>query len=144
MGIGGDDRLEGGARHGRDVGGRQHLVEPLLADPADIVAGIRLPLVEDPEIDSGRLQQRREGLRDFLVARVERRIVADEPQHLHGLLARILDREWQRLGPGGPLALRFSERVAGLVDGLQGLLQQRVHVACFHELAERDLLLARD
>ena len=41
-----------------DVGVGEHLVQPLLADPAHIVAGIRFAVVENPEIDSRLVQER--------------------------------------------------------------------------------------
>ena len=63
----------------------ERLEQPLLANPADIVAGVALAVVEDPEIDTGSVQQPGERLGDALGARIERRVVADEPEHVDRL-----------------------------------------------------------
>ena len=91
--IGGNDPLEAGRPEGGDIGLGQMLVKALLADPPHIVAGVALRVVQDAEVDAGRMQQPCKDLRHLLVARVERRVVANEPQQVHRLLARILDRE---------------------------------------------------
>ena len=109
MRVRGDDTLERCARERIHVGGRQHFIEPFLAHPPDIVAGIRLAVVENPKIDARLMQQRGEDLRHLLIARIEGGIIADEPQHVDRLLARILDREGQSLAPSAALALRFAE-----------------------------------
>ena len=61
------------------------LEQPLLADPPDVVAGVALAVVEDPEVDAGRLQQPGQRACDALGARVEARVVADEPQDVDRL-----------------------------------------------------------
>ena len=38
----------------------ERLEQPLLADPADIVAGVALAVVEDPEVDAGRVEEPRQ------------------------------------------------------------------------------------
>ena len=38
----------------------ERLEQPLLADPADVVARVALAVVEDPEVDAGLVEQPRE------------------------------------------------------------------------------------
>ena len=65
-----------------------------------------------------------QGTADALVARVERRVVADEPEQLGRLLADVLHREGELAGPAWAFALLLAERVAGRVDPLQRRLEQ--------------------
>ena len=107
----------------------------LLRRPAARRCRRSIRLIENAEIDLGLVQQRGEGLRDLLIARIEGGVIADEPQHVHRFLAGVLDRKGQRLAPGAALALGLAERIAGLVNGLQGLGEQRVHGAVLDQLA---------
>src|SRR5258708_27868461 len=124
------------------------LVQTFLAHAPHVVAGIDFGLVQNAEVDAGALQQPRKGLGYLLIAGVERRVVADEPQQVDRLLARIFYGKGQTLGPRAALAFRLAKRVTELVDGLQGLLQQRIHLAALDELASHlnddRHMLARD
>ena len=60
----------------------EQLEQALLADPAHVVAGVALALVEQPERHAGVVQDPCDGLRGALHALVEGREVADEPDVL--------------------------------------------------------------
>ena len=113
----------------------QAFEQPLFADPADIVAGGPLALVKQGEVNASRTQQAGHRLVDLLVARVERGVVADEPQHIGGLLADVLDRKLEVLGPGPALARVLPEAVPQVRDGVEGGLQLGVHLALLHQMA---------
>ena len=99
--VGGEDRLELRVAERAHVLLDQQLEQPLLADPAHVVAGVALALVEQPERHAGVVEDPRDGLRGELHALVEGGEVADEPDVLHGLLARVRDLEVEALGPAG-------------------------------------------
>ena len=98
---------------------------PSSPDAADVAAGVLLGVVEDPEVDAGVPEDAGERLRRPHVARVERGVVADEPEDLGRLLADVLDLERQLLRPAPALALRLAERVARVVDRLERRLELR-------------------
>ena len=122
--VAGDDPVELAARDRRDVVLGERLEQPLLADAADVVAGVALAVVEDPEVDAGLVEQPGERAGDPLRARVEGRVVADEPEHVDRLLARVRDVEVELGRPAAALALVLAERVARLVDHLERRLQR--------------------
>ncbi len=128
-------RLNSHAGDRLDVLLRERAEEPFLAGAAHVVAGGLLRLEEDPDVDAGVVEDARERLGVALVARVERRVVADEPEDVDRLLARVLELEVELLRPARPLALRLAEGVAGRVDRLERGLEQRVHLAALDELA---------
>ena len=107
----------------------------LLADPSHVAAGVPLGVVEDSVVDAGLAEHPRERLGDLLVARVERGVVAEEPEELGRLLADVLHLERQVARPAPALALRLPERVARGVDRLERALEERVHLAALDELA---------
>ena len=72
---------------------------------------------------------------DFLIARVERAIVPDEPEHLGRRLADVLDLEFQLPRLGRTLARALAQGVAGVGNAVQRALQQRVEVALINQLA---------
>ena len=113
----------------------EHLEQALLADPAHVVAGIALTLVEQPKRDAGVVEDARDGPRRRLRALVEGREVADEPHVFDGLLARVRDLEIQPLGPAGAHARGLALRVALAAEVLQRLLQQWVHLALVDQAA---------
>jgi len=82
-----------------DIGIGEHLVQPFLAYTAHIVACIRFAIVQNPEIHAASCKEGGEGLGDFLVTRIEGRVVADEPQHFHRFLARVFDLETAGIAP---------------------------------------------
>ena len=128
VGVGREDLVEAGLPEGGHVLLDEHLVEALLADPADVVAGVALVLVEDAEVDAGVVEnpgQRAGQLGDPFV---EAGVVADEPQVADGLGAGVLRLEVEALGPPGPLAGRLPEAVALGGQVLQGVLQARLHL----------------
>ena len=127
MRIGGDHGFEVRGAERRHVRSRKHFVESFLPNPAHVVAGVRFAIVEDAEIHAGLAEQGGEGLTYLLVARVEGGVVADEPEYVHRLFACVLDGKGQRLRPCAALTPRLAEAVAGLVDGLQCLREQRFH-----------------
>ena len=79
-------RLNSQRRDGLDVALGEIDEEPFLARPPDVVAGVALAFVEDPEVDPGVVQDAGERLGDADVARVERGEVADEPEDSTGSL----------------------------------------------------------
>src|ERR1700675_4578718 len=86
-----------------------------------------------------------ESLRHELVARVERCVIADEPEDLRRLLANVLHVEVEFPRPARTLTACFPERVARLIDGFQRLLERRIHLAAFdkpsaHLVDDRDVL----
>src|SRR5438045_3355582 len=97
--VGREDPLEVAARQRLDVLLRERLPEPFLARAPDVAAARPLRVEEDPEIDPGVLEDPGERLRGALVARVERRVVADEPEQLDRLLPRVLHLELELLRP---------------------------------------------
>src|SRR6476660_5711144 len=119
--------------------------ETLFADSPDVAARVALGVVEDPEVDAGVAEDAGKSLRHALVARVERCVVADEPQNLRRLLANVLYVELELSRPARAPSACLSEGVAGLIDRLQGLLERRVHLAAFdqpsaHLVDDRDVL----
>ncbi len=58
--IGGHDAVELASGEGLDVVLGERLEQPLLADPADVVARVALAVVEDPEVDLGAVEQPRQ------------------------------------------------------------------------------------
>ena len=119
--------------------------ETLFTDTPDVATGVALGIVEDPEVDAGVVKQAGERLGHELVARVERRVVADEPEDLRRLLANVLHLEAERPRPAGPLTARLPERVPRLVNRFERLLQRRIHVTALDEPAphlvdDRDML----
>ena len=99
VGVGGNDRVELlGRSHRLQVVLGEGFEEPFLADPAHVVAGCPLALVEQAEVEAGGAEESRDGARDILVARVVGGVVADEPEVLGWLGANILDRELQGRG----------------------------------------------
>ena len=98
--IGGDDALERlGARHLLDVVAGKFFKQPFFADAAHIVACRLFAFVQKTEIFASCLQQARDRLADLLVARIERRVIADKPECLGSLFADVLDLELQCPGP---------------------------------------------
>src|SRR5205807_10099984 len=93
VGIAGDDAIELTPRQRLDVGLGEHLEQPLLTYAPHVVARVALAVVEDPEGDSGLVEKARQRTGDTLRARVERRVVADEPQHVDRLLAGVRNLE---------------------------------------------------
>ena len=90
--VGRHDPPEAGLRQLADVVLDEHLEQPLLAGPPDVVAGVALAFVEDPEVDVGRLEDAGHEARRLLDADVERGEVADEPQPVDLLRAGVADR----------------------------------------------------
>ena len=70
-----------------DIGLRQDLVQVFVASSAGRVAAAALLLAEDGELHAGRGEDLRQGCRDALVARVERRHAANPVDDLQ--LARV-------------------------------------------------------
>ena len=104
-----------------------------------------LGVPEDAEIDARVVEDARERLGVALVARVERGVVADEPEDLDRLLACVLDLEAEILRPARPLTPRLAERVARGVDRLERRLELAVHLAPLdeapaHLVDDRDVL----
>src|SRR5439155_10019514 len=68
----------------------------------------------------------------------------DEPEDLRRLLANVLHVEVELPRPARALTAYFPERVARLIDGFQGLLERRIHLAAFdkpsaHLVDDRDV-----
>src|SRR5712691_9747393 len=83
-------------------------------------------------------------LRHALVARVERCVIADEPEDLRRLLANVLHVEVELPRPARALTACFPEGVARLIDRFQRLLERRIHLATFdkpsaHLVDDRDV-----
>ena len=122
--VGRHDPPEAGLRELPDVVLDEHLEQALLARPPDVVAGVALALVEDPEVDAGRLEDAGHEAGRVLDPDVERGEVADEPQPVDVLPARVADR--RRRGrpstwPARPAGL--AERVALLGEAGEGRLE---------------------
>ena len=116
-------RLNSAACERADVLLGERFPEAFLAHAPDVVARVALAVVEDPEVDAGRLVEPCDRPRDLLRARVEGRVVADEPEHVDRRLAGVGDLEVQLGRPLAAPALVLAERVAGLLDDLQRRLQ---------------------
>ncbi len=82
VGIGGEDRLVLRLAEHRHVLLDEQLEQALLADPAHVVAGVALALVQQSKRHAGVVQDPRDGLRGELHPLVERGEVADEPDVL--------------------------------------------------------------
>ena len=126
--VAGDDAVELAAGEGLDVVLRERLEQPLLAGPSHVVAGVALPVVEDAEVHAGSGEQARERTRDALRARIEARVVADEPHHVDRLLAGIGDLEVELVDPAPAPPPRLPERVPRAVDRLERRLEVRVEL----------------
>ena len=81
-------------RHGGLVMLDQTLEQSFLAGAAYIIAGAALTLAQNSEIHPGGLEQSRHGLRNRLVARIERGVIADKPEIVRRFLADIFDWEF--------------------------------------------------
>ena len=79
----------------------EHLEQSLLADPAHVVAGVALALIEQAERHARVVEDAGDRPRGALHALVKGGEVADEPHVVDRLLAGIRDLEVQRLGPPG-------------------------------------------
>ena len=88
-----------------------------------------------PKLDAGAVQDARDAARGLLRALVEGGEVADEPEVLDGLLARVGDLEVQSLGPARAHTAGLAVGVALLGEVLQRVLQHRLHRALVDELA---------
>ncbi len=113
----------------------QALEQTLLADAPYVVACGLLALVQQGEIHAGSAQDPSHGLADFLIAWIERGIIADEPKHLGGLLTNVFDLEFQLAGPSRALACTFIEAVASVGDSTEGTLKQGIELTTFDQLA---------
>ena len=125
--VGGDDAVEAAVGEGRDVLLGKHLEHPFLADATGVVSRIPLGVVQDADIESGRVEQRRHRAGDVLHTDVVGRVIAHEPQHVHRLLPRVFDAEGQALRPLRPRALGLPEGVAVAREGGEPVPQMRVH-----------------
>src|SRR4051794_16359754 len=114
VGVGGEDPFELARRDGAHVLLGEIAPEALLARAAHVAAGGLLRVEEDSEVGAGTLEDACERLGRPLVARVEGRVVAHEPEQFGRLLANVLDLERKLPRPARTLALRLAERVAGL------------------------------
>src|SRR4030067_2520959 len=78
--VGGEDPLEVTAGDRLDVALGEIREEALLPGPPNVVPRAALRLEEQPEVHSRAVEDPGERLRHPLVARIEGRIVADEPE----------------------------------------------------------------
>ncbi len=92
-----------------------------------------------PKSTPAACEQPREGERVALVARIEARVVADEPQHVDGLLPGVAHLEVELPRPACPLAPRLAERVAARRHGLEHVLQALVEVALLDQAAPQQV-----
>src|SRR6266550_4499097 len=118
--------------------------ETLLADSPDIATRVAFGVVQDPKVDASVTEHSGKGLRHELVARVERRVIPDEPEDLRRLLANVLHVKVELPRPARTLTAYFPERVACLIDGFQRPLERRIHLAAFdkpsaHLVDDRDV-----
>ena len=124
----------------------EHLEEALLADAADVVAGVALGLVEEAEVEAGLGEDLRRLPGDLLAARVVGGVVADEPEILHRLLAGVLDLEAGALDPPGAHPVGLAEGIAVAGEVREHVLHRALHRALADEVAaerddERDLFV---
>ena len=127
MWVGRHDPPEPGLRELADVVLGENLEQPFLTGPPNVIAGTPLTLVEDPEVDAGRLEDARDQPGRLLHPNVERGEVPDEPQPVDVLRARIDDRRGQAVRPLRPSPRRLAERVALLGQAGEGGLEARFH-----------------
>src|ERR671918_191682 len=131
--VGREEALEAALGDGRHVLVHERRVETFLADAANVSTRVALAVIEDSEVDACVVEHLGERLRHLLIARIEGGVIADEPEMLGGRFANVLDVEGEIPGPAAAFPLRLSEGVSGRVDGLERLLELRVHVPLLDE-----------
>ena len=120
--AGGDDLLDAGLVEGGDVHLGLLLVQVLVAQAADRVAGAGLLRAEDAEGDAGPVQHARRGLHALAGPLVEGAGAADPVEVLDVVgdgAGDDRDLEVEALGPLGPLALPEAPGVALVLDVAQ-------------------------
>jgi hypothetical protein len=125
--------LELARRERRHVLLRQRGPQPFLADAPDVAATSPLRVEQDPEVNARLLQRPRERLRRQLAPRVERGVVADEPQELDRVAASVLDLESELARPASSLPPGPPERVAGRFDRLERRGESWIQLALLDE-----------
>ena len=136
VGVGGHDRIELlGRAHRLQVVLGEGFKEPFLADPAHVVAGGPLALVEQAEVEPRGAEEPRDRARDVLVARVVGGVVAHEPEVFGGLGPDVLDRELQGRRPAAAAARALTEAVAAVGDHVEGVAELLLHGAVLDQLA---------
>jgi len=111
MRIGGNDGLKVAPLSAATLALASTFVQPFLAYTAHIVPAFDSPSYRIPKSTPASCKRVAKVLGDFLVTRIEGRVVADEPQHFHRFLARVFDLERQGFAPRPPLALRFTNEL---------------------------------